>query len=271
MKKNQYLLNICAAALAVAGALGLVQRTEAQNSYALSSIWTVANNAAGTHIATGDVNRGMAYSAVSNTVFVVNKGVTGSGTTPAIDVFGGTNGVYLGSASVTGVSGGTFWLDQAGAGTDGVLYAGNLSTATASTAFTLYEWSNYNNAPAVGYTGNPFGSVVFPGMRVGDTMAATGAGTNTILAFGVGNGSTPTTNVILFSTADAVHFAPTVLSIAGLAAPGSGGGPNFGISFYTNNTLLFKPTGSSAYIVQFPTNFASLTSPVREPLLGRWR
>ena len=46
--------------------------------YTLSSAWSVGNGASGTHIATGDVNRGMAYNAPSNQVYVVNKG------TPAI-------------------------------------------------------------------------------------------------------------------------------------------------------------------------------------------
>lgn len=84
-------LSFCSqSVLAFLLSLAFLQNSGAQ-TYSFSNVWTVANGATGTHIATGDVNRGLAYSAPSNQVFVVNKGITGTGTTPAIDVFDGTS------------------------------------------------------------------------------------------------------------------------------------------------------------------------------------
>ena len=81
---------ICAALTLL---MAMAEPTRAQ--YLFSNAWTVANGTA--HIATGDVNRSVAYSAPANQVYVVNKGISGSGTTPAIDVFDGTGGAFLGS------------------------------------------------------------------------------------------------------------------------------------------------------------------------------
>lgn len=254
--------------LLLAAVLG--QPAGAQYSYILSNAWTVANGATGTHLATGDVNRGVAYSAVSNQVFVVNKGITGSGTTPAIDVFDGTAGTYLASANMTGVSGGTFLLNLVGVGDDGIIYAAELNTSvSSSSAFKIYSWTNYSTAPIVAFSGDATAGLTLPGKRFGDTMDTRGAGTNTMMVFGINNSSTvETTNVVLFSTTDGVNFTNTIIAIAGLPALTTGGGNNFGISFFTNNTLLFKPNGGSAYIVQYPANFASLGSFVQGTVIG---
>ena len=254
-----------ALALALVCALGLARQTAAQ-SYALNSIWTVANGAANTHIATGDVNRGLAYSAVSNTVFVVNK------STPAIDVFNGTNGTYLGSANTGGTTGGNFILAQVGVGDDGVLYGANLSTAvSASSFYRIYRWTNYNTAPTAAYAGDATAGMSLPGNRIGDTFAVRGAGVNTLLLAGINPGGpyTPTTNVVLLSTLDGVNFNSKLVAISGLPSlSANGNSVNWGIGFYTNNTILFKPNGSTAYIVQYPANFASLPNPVPATVVG---
>src|SRR5580693_4918596 len=93
--------------LAAVALTGLARTASAQ-SFTVVSNWFVTNGVASTHIATGDVNRGLAYNAVSNQVLVCNKGVTGSGSTPAIDVFDANTGNYLSSLSTAGISVGTF-------------------------------------------------------------------------------------------------------------------------------------------------------------------
>jgi hypothetical protein len=204
----------------------------AQSTYVLSNAWRIANGTA--HVATGDVNRGLAYSAISNQVFVCNKGVTGSGTAPAVDVFDGTTGALVGSASVTGVSGGNFWLDQVGVANDGILYGANLNTAVSATSFyMIYRWSDWNSAPVAAFANDPTLGLATAGKRVGDTIAITGSGVNTMILAAVNNGTTPTTNMVLFSTLDGTNFTPTVLSISGLPALTSGSGPPFGFVFYT--------------------------------------
>src|SRR5438552_1157755 len=98
--------------------MGLAHQSPAQ-TYSLTNVWQATNSTPGAHLATIDVNRGLAYSAVSNQVFVCNKGVTGSGTTPAIDVFNGASGALVGNVNVSSLSGGTFRLDQAAVADDG--------------------------------------------------------------------------------------------------------------------------------------------------------
>ena len=60
-------------------------RPAGAQTYVLSNAWRVATGT-GHIVATGDDNRGLAYSAVGNRLFVANK------RTPAIDVFDGGSG-----------------------------------------------------------------------------------------------------------------------------------------------------------------------------------
>jgi len=241
--------------------LSLIGSASAQ-TYNLTNVWYIPTNAAGTHIATGDVNRGLAYGLISNQVFVCNKGISGSGTTPAIDVFDGTAGTFIGNVYCSNLSVGTFRLDQIGVADDGAIYGANLSTSVGATAFKVYRWATWTDTnPATCFIGDPTGGN-FSGGRMGDTLTVTGAGTNTLILAEVGSGTTPTTNIVLFSTVDGTNFTPTLLQISGLPGLTSGNGPAFGYAFYTNNTFMFKPSGSSAYLVQYPANFASLGSPV---------
>ncbi len=222
-------------------------------TYDLANTWRATNGTPNSHITTGDVNRGLAYSAASNQVFVANKGV------PAVDVLDGATGALLGGAVMTGVAGGTFVIDQIAVADDGALYGANLTTAVGSSPYRIYRWADWTSAPDAAYAGDPTGGAA-AGKRLGDNLAVTGAGTNTWLLTPVESGTAPTTNVALFSTADGTNFTPTLLAITGL--PAGTGGPAFGLAFYTNNTFLFKPNGAAMYLVQFPANFASLPSPV---------
>ena len=235
------------ATVALAGVTG----TATAQTFTIVSNWFVTNNVASTHIATGDVNRGLAYSAVSNQVFICNKGVTGSGSTPAIDVFNATNGSYIGSASMTGVSAGTFLLDQVVVADDGILYGLNLQQ-TASSGMKLYQWTNWNSAPSVAYSGDPTGGIVSRRLG-GDNLAVQGSGVNTVILAPAttASGIQATTNVVLFSTTDGATFTPKLLQIGNMPAPTSGGnGPAIAVAFYTNNTFLFKQNGSTLYLVR---------------------
>jgi hypothetical protein len=257
----------CTALLALLVLMGASPVARAQNNFTVVSNWFVTNGVASTHIATGDVNRGLAYSAVSNQVYVCNKGVTGSGTTPAIDVFNATNGAYLGSASMTGVSSGTFLLDQIAVADDGILYGINLQQ-TAVTGMKLYQWTNWNTAPSVAFSGDPTGGLV--SRRMGDNLAIQGSGTNTVILAPTttASGTQATTNVVLFSTTNGSTFTATLLQIGNMPAPTSANnGPAIAVSFYTNNTFLFKQNGGTLYLVQYPTNFASLSSPVQATVI----
>ena len=117
------------------------------------------------------------------------------------------------------------------------------------------------------FSGDPIGGAI-SGKRMGDNIAIQGAGTGTIVLVPVETGTQATTNVVLFSTTDGVTFTPKLLNIGGMAAPPSGNnGPQIAVTFYTNNTFLYKQGGTAIYLVQFPTNFASLAAPVQATVI----
>ena len=252
----------CASLLLLAAALGIANQAQAQK-FLITSNWFVNTNAiASAHIAGGDANRGLAYSSSSNVVFVCNKG------TPAIDAFDGTVGNFLGSAVTTGVAGGTFLLDQVAVADDGNLYSANLSTSINSSAYKLYQWTNWTAAPTLAFSGDPAGGTL-GGARMGDNLAIQGSGAGTVILVPAESSTTATTNVILFSTSDGATFAPTVVAISGMPIPPSGNnGPAIAVSFYTNNTFLYKQGGTSLYLVRYPANFASLASPVQAAVIA---
>jgi hypothetical protein len=243
--------------LAILCSVLFAHTAKAQVTYALTNVWFVTNGIA--HIASGDVNRGLAYELNSNQVFVVNKGITGSGTTPAIDVFDGASGASLGSMSMSGVSGGTFLLDQVAAGGDGAIFSANLNTAlSAASPYKLYRWQNWlDSTPVVAFSGDPHtnGTGFSAANRIGDTIAITGSGVNTKILAGLG--SQLTTNMVLFTTSDGTNFSPHLLAISGFSVGGTG--VAYGFAFYTNNTFLVRNNGgTSVALVQFPANIAGL-------------
>jgi len=248
--------------LAVLISLGLVPSAKAQ-PYTLSNAWNIAIGTG--HIAVGDVNRGIAYSAVSNQVFIANRT---TGTTGFIDVFDGTTGALLSGS--TGISGANLGIDQVGVSDDGVLYATPLTTSVSGTtgSLTIYSWTNWfnNPTPYAAYVSTSGDPVVanFTGKRIGDSMAVTGSGTNTLILMAVPGAGAGCTNFVLLHTADGSNFTATVVLVpTGLP---SIAGNIMGLSFYTNGTFLVYPGSGAAnrnvFLVSYPANFASQTSVV---------
>ena len=235
-------------------------------TWSLGSAWSAANGVG--HLANTGNNRGIAYSAVSNQVFVATR--LGA-TTGAIDVFDGATGALLSGAD--GVNGASLGIDQIGVGDDGILYGMPLQTAVSGSALvTVYAWSNWNSTPYIAYQSSgadPVGTY-FAGKRIGDTLAVRGSGANTLILAAAASGCT---NLVLLHTADGITFTATAITnIAGLPASGTGGAGNFcAFSFYTNNTFIFQPgnnaSSRNAFLVSYPANFASQTA-VSGTLLG---
>src|SRR4029077_8263619 len=188
--------------LAVLLGLGVVGRAPAQN-WSLGSAWYVTNTVA--HLANNNNNRGVAYSVISNQVFVATR----NGASSAIDVFDGTTGTLLsGAGGVNGAS--TAIPDQIGVADDGVLYAVQLNTAvTTGSPLKLYSWTNWTTAPNLIYQSTNATDPIITSFaniaskRIGDSMAVKGSGVNTLILCGVGPGCT---NFVLFSTTDGVTF-----------------------------------------------------------------
>ncbi|MGH7943058.1 MAG: beta strand repeat-containing protein [Limisphaerales bacterium] len=242
-----------AAALAFLPGSGLAQPLQAQTTYALTNLFT---DAPGVGVLADSASiRGMAYDSVSNLVYVA----VASASAPAIGVYDGSSGAYVGTNSVIGLTGGTFALDQIRAGADGAIYGINLSTAS-SVANKIYRWTNWMATPTVAFNGNALANgtpISDTSGRLGDTLAVTGSGANTLILAGVGAKPYfclfyPNDGVGLTYT-NTIIDVPTGLSIAGNV---------FGLCFYTNNTFLVKPASSgnsTAYLIQYPANYASQT------------
>ncbi len=136
-----------------------------------------------------------------------------------------------------------------------------------SAPYKIYSWTNYSQTPYNCYVTSASDALAtdLSGKRVGDTFAISGAGAGTLMLAGVGG----TNDFVLLSTADGVNFTPTVLSVPGTQMPAPGGGVQFGLCFYTNNTFLVAPNGlNQLLLVQFPADFASLASPVTATVLA---
>lgn len=231
-------------------------------TYSLSNTWSmvgVTNN-----LDAANDNRGMAYDEADDEVLVVNKG------TKTIGIYDGTLGASNNSISFSSLSGGNFVVSKIGIGTDGVLYGANLNTAVnGGSAYKVYSWAGLNATPYTAYATSGSDAVgtftaTNGNIRVGDTFAITGGGTDTMILAGV-NGKN---YFVLLSTADGTNFTPTVLTVPDLPTPGSG--VQFGFAFYTNNTFMVNPDTSSGnlYLVQFPADFATLSSPVTGTVLA---
>jgi len=179
-------------------------------------------------------------------------------------------GTSNGAVNNTGlISGPNFTLNKIGTANDGILYGASLTTSIGAGLYNVYQWTNLSSPPFVAYESAGGDALVnnLSGKRIGDTWAIAGGGTNTMILAGIGT----INDFVLLSTTNGSSFTPTVLAVsAGLPTPGSG--VQFGISFFTNNTFIVNPDASggngSLYLVQFPANFASLSSPVTATVLA---
>jgi hypothetical protein len=226
----------------------ILSTARAQGSYSLTSLFSVP---AGTgNIVSSANNRGLAYDVVSNLVYVSSSG-------GSIGAYNGTNGAYLGAFNTTGLSGGTYAIDQIGVAADGAIYAVDLAVNSGSPN-KIYRWPSWNSTYTTAFSGNALvngSSLSYTSGRIGDTLAVTGSGTNTLILAGVGGQP----YFSLFYTADGLNFTNTVIDVpTGLTVPNN----IYGLCFYTNNTFLIKPygtTNSTVYVIQYPTNYASQT------------
>ena len=85
-----------------------------------------------TYLGSANNERGFAYNPVTGNLVLVSR--TGG---INIKVLNGLTGADLGTLVATGITGGTFAVNQAGVADDGSIYVANLSTS-AATAFKVY-------------------------------------------------------------------------------------------------------------------------------------
>lgn len=130
-----------------------------------------------TWFSTTSLERGLAYGKVggNDRVYVVSRN---GGT--FVKILNATTGADVGDLNTTGVSGGTFPLNDVGVTADGKIFAANLNapTAPATADFKVYRWDDESSAPVVAITYNT-------GLRLGDKITVIGdysAGTAEIWA-----------------------------------------------------------------------------------------
>lgn len=197
---------------------------------------------------TTDYNqRGMAYNPATGHLLLANR--AGGLSVQTLD---GTTGADLGSLKTTGISGGTFSLNQVAVADDGAIYGANLvAPSSGASPFKIYRWANESATPTLVYSGEPVA-----GTRWGDTIDIRGSGNSTQILLseggaGVGN------HIAVFTTADnGVTFAPKVMTLSGqgFALGDSRGGVAFGSGdgFLTKNA-----GGTSLYLGTFNLDSSS--------------
>ena len=139
--------------------------------------WLAPNGVNGStysYLTTADTERGLAYG--SGRLYLVSR--NGGVVVRVLDAQSGNDlgALNLGVGIITG---GLFDLNMVAVGGDGAIYAGNLATGPDS--FKVYQWVNDlpDTTPVVVYSGAPL-----DGGRLGDSLAATGSGGQTLLAAG---------------------------------------------------------------------------------------
>lgn len=216
------------------------------NTAQMTNIWSVL---AGTrpYLNTFYYEYGMCFNPVNSNLLVASYVSTNA--TPVIiavlDALTGAEKHYL---DVSVVSGGNRWVNKIGVADDGVVYAGNRSTAPATDPFILYRWAD--DAPTtiatIAFSGDPAPSL--PSKVAGYTMDVRGAGVNTEVLM-----SFNTSNVVsLLTTPDGVNFVPTEIFVAG--APDRFA--RLGICFGAGNTFWAKswggdPGAGKLFLVQY--------------------
>ncbi len=128
---------------------------------------------------------------------------------------GGTNiimldaatGDSLGTLDMTGVSGGTFLLNDAEVSADGAIYACNLTLNSTTSPFKIYRWANESSSPeeVVSYNGLAF--------RFGDKFTVTGmASDNSLTIYAATAGSD---KIVKFTTSDnGSTFTPNEITLS---------------------------------------------------------
>ncbi|MFN4110981.1 MAG: DUF4623 domain-containing protein [Ignavibacteria bacterium] len=119
-----------------------------------------------TFMGTGHTERGAAYGVVGGEAkyFLVSRLGT-----PKVLILDPSNGDSLGVLDITGVSGGTFTLNDVEVSADGKIFACNLSINTSTDPFKIYRWDNLSSAPV-----NVLSFTTTTAYRLGDKITVIG-------------------------------------------------------------------------------------------------
>lgn len=231
-------------------------RVKANNSTVYSSVWNFTTkpapqafellwerSSAKSNLPTWfgtDTERGIAFHSASNLLLVVSR----SGGTTKIRTINGTTGADVGEMNLTGVSGGTFALNDIETSWDGSILACNLTTNAQTSPFKIYRWTSPTATPTVYLTYNA------NAYRLGDNFTVYGnltsnaaiyvpaANTNKVLRWLVVNGALQGPTEITLSNL-------TLQTVPSVAPHGTGSTSDFYVNSIGINPTLFSSTGAN--------------------------
>jgi hypothetical protein len=219
------------------------------NTAQMTNIWSLAPGDR-TYLTTDYMQYGLAFNPATSNLLVIS--LEGGGTTVAVlDALTGEDKNVLDLSVVSGTGKVLHKIDVAD---DGVVYAGNLTTASATTPFTVYRWAN--DAPgtvaSVAFSGDPAATVA-PNEGCGYTFDVRGAGVNTEILVGMGAWGATANVVSILKTTDGTNFTANPIQVPD-APPGFS---RLGLCFGPGNTFWAKAWRDEAvalgklYLVQY--------------------
>jgi hypothetical protein len=145
----------------------------------------------------------------------------------------------LGGLNNSGISGGTFLVNNAAAGGDGAIYVANLTTSSSASPFKIYKWATEGSTPTVAYSG----TAGISGVRAGDDLAGIGSGSSTLLVAGY-NSSPSVAGNNGYAIIDPTAGTATAVGFVG--TPPNAGDFRLGLTF-TDSGHVLGTAGSSLY------------------------
>ncbi len=209
-----------------------------------TTIWE-KSQATGTlpsYIGTGHTERGTAYGVVGGQeyLFLVSR----LGTTRVL-VINPATGDSIGVLDLTGVSGGTFLLNDVEVSADGKIFACNLTTGSNTTSFKVYRWNNLTSAPVtvIDFT-------TTTAYRLGDKITVVGSTADNSVTIWAAAASQ--NKIFRFSTTDNGNtFTPTEITLSDGAqgtvptvAPKGVGAVGFYLNSAGRNVKEYDPNGT---------------------------
>lgn len=201
-----------------------------------------------------DTERGLAFGKIGSDthVFVVSRksGLFVQYLDPATGALGG-------SLNTTGVTGGTFALNDAGTTSDGVVISSNLTTNVTTSAFKAYAWTNKTDAPAtiINYVGGT------DAVRLGDKITVTGSVADGSAKVWAASATAGIGKVYVWGMSGGVWVnEPTVITLSDNITGGSAGVgvlPGGAFYFSANGIPVKKYAADGALIGTIPATVAA--------------
>ncbi len=130
-----------------------------------------------TYLTTAYDEQGLAYNPQTGHLLLVH----GRDGAESVHIIDAADGAAVGELSVADVSGGTRMLRKIAVDSEGVIYAGNLTTNSRQNPYRIYRWADEDADPEVVYEGDPSNGVTGALTRYGDNLSLRGSGQDTEL------------------------------------------------------------------------------------------